>query len=322
MISAEKLRKFLPIICAGALIAISSATSENLLSIRSSVDGDSPTVGDSITYLIDLSYSADLPEPQVDVSLEEFEVRNFNRKRLDSGKAGIISEELSYVIAAYDTGIYVIPPALASFVTAQGDSGYVLSDSVKVKIGSVLPPDAKDIKDVKPPIGLRSDLWKVVVPVVLVLGLVALALFFIIRRKKAKPVAEAAPEPLPEPVDYLAELEKITKLGLLEKGKYKEFYVIISDLLRRYIGSRYRIDAMEKTTYEVCLRLEDRNVSGDILKITRDFLTECDLVKFAKYVPSLEVAKTAVDRARDIIEASGGSYYSRPLKTVGNKENV
>jgi len=309
MIPMERLRRFLPAVCAGVLLIAAPAASRELLSIRSSVDRDSATVGDPITYLLELSYRADLPRPRVDVNLEGFEIRRTERGSLPPKEGGFISEELRYVIAAYDTGSYTIPPAMASFRSAKGDSGYALSDPVRVRIESVLPPDAKDIRDVKPPLGLRSDLWRMVVPLALALTLGALALPFIVRRRRRRPQAEVAPELPPEPVDYLAELERIASLGLLERGRYKEFYTHISDILRRYIGSRYNIDAMEKTTYEINLGLRDRGVPGDVLRMTGDFLTECDLVKFAKYTPPLELARTAVERAKDIIVASGGSSH-------------
>ncbi len=69
---------------------------------------------------------------------------------------------------------------------------------------------------------------------------------------------------------------------MLEQGEIKAYHVEVSEIIRRYIEGRYRVDALEMATYEVLQGLED----GGVTLCTRDqfdrFLRDCDLVKFAK----------------------------------------
>ena len=51
----------------------------------------------------------------------------------------------------------------------------------------------------------------------------------------------------------LDELDRIKSLGLIEKGEIKQFHILISDAVRRYLEDRYGVDALEMTTWELMI---------------------------------------------------------------------
>lgn len=55
------------------------------------------------------------------------------------------------------------------------------------------------------------------------------------------------------------------------------------------------------TTNQVCDNLYNTNVKEDNIEQIRDFLSQCDLVKFAKYLPSEDENKNIIEVAIDIV---------------------
>jgi hypothetical protein len=85
----------------------------------------------------------------------------------------------------------------------------------------------------------------------------------------------------------LEKLDALMKKGLFGKGMIKEFYVELTDILRRYIESRFELKAPEMTTEEFLANIRDfSDLKYEHKNLLREFLQQADLVKFAKYGPS------------------------------------
>ena len=67
-------------------------------------------------------------------------------------------------------------------------------------------------------------------------------------------------------------------------GKVKAYYTALTDILRRYVGGRYGIDAMESTTDEILAQMGE--LSKENYNNLRTILQLSDIVKFAKGVPT------------------------------------
>ena len=96
---------------------------------------------------------------------------------------------------------------------------------------------------------------------------------------------------------------------LLEKGEIKQYYIEVSEIIRQYIEGRYFIIAMEMTTTEVLEGLTGAELPEEDFQYFSDFLNRCDLVKFAKVIPSekqnleiLDMACEIVNRTKVVIE--------------------
>lgn len=74
-------------------------------------------------------------------------------------------------------------------------------------------------------------------------------------------------------------------LALLSQPK--PFCIAVSDALRLYLEDRFEFRAPERTTEEFLVDLQHTDLLNDLQKeFLTDFLTRCDLVKFAKHEPS------------------------------------
>ncbi|MFQ5753479.1 MAG: hypothetical protein ACE5HI_15930, partial [bacterium] len=103
--------------------------------------------------------------------------------------------------------------------------------------------------------------------------------------------------------------------SLLADGKAKEFYIQISDIIRRYIEGRYFIVALELTTFEVIEKLKYSDVTPEIVQLIQEFLEFCDLVKFAKYQPADEENSDMIDKAFEVVERSK-LIYDQPQEAL------
>lgn len=140
---------------------------------------------------------------------------------------------------------------------------------------------------------------------VVILILTALAIFALIYLKKKKKEKEQPVLP-PKPAEEIAKdaLKALKGMKLIEKGMVKEYYIRLSDILRAYIENRYRIFAMDRTTWELFQEMKSRKIERRHMDRINDFLEECDMVKFAKYTPGEKETEEAYKRAEEIIDAT------------------
>ncbi len=137
-----------------------------------------------------------------------------------------------------------------------------------------------DIRDIRPPVVIPSG-WAWVWWTLLVL-VVAAAAFFLLRWWQKKKAVEAFVPPVPPHVRAKQRLAEA--LALL--GQPREFCIAVSDTLRVYLEERFSFRAPERTTEEFLLDLKKTDLlMRDQKDSLEDFLTRCDLVKFAKYEP-------------------------------------
>jgi hypothetical protein len=109
-------------------------------------------------------------------------------------------------------------------------------------------------------------------------------------------------------VTALQELDRIRRSSLLEDGKRGEHFDQVSVAVRRYLGARYGFETvaqsggLETTTHEMLELLE--RVRPPITEIAhiKEFLDDCDLVKFARFTPDSEHCQTALARGEIIVE--------------------
>ena len=133
----------------------------------------------------------------------------------------------------------------------------------------------------------------------LVLVLVVLLLRFALRRVKEHKLS---------PIERAwVELDRLLKKGLPGRGRYKDFYVELTMVVRRYIQRKYGIKAPHLTTEEF-LREIGRGASSALGPVTnseslRKFLESADMVKFAGVEATPEMADGATDTARGYLKS-------------------
>lgn len=132
-------------------------------------------------------------------------------------------------------------------------------------------------------------------------GLLALALlFFGVRYLRLRiRLARMAPRER-----ALLELQQLLEKHLAEKGLFKQFYVELTHVVRRYIERRHGIRAPKQTTEEFLqMALQSGSFPPPTLQRLQDFLTSADLVKFAGISASEATARESAAYAQAYLEA-------------------
>lgn len=119
------------------------------------------------------------------------------------------------------------------------------------------------------------------------------------RRPKVIP-----PPPPPRHPYFIAReaLEVLSRGDLLARGLTKDYYDAVSDVVRRYLGGVRGFDAIEMTTDEILAWLRKHPLPGVTLVEVESLLRECDLVKFARYVPAHEDSDAILASAVSLVE--------------------
>jgi len=133
--------------------------------------------------------------------------------------------------------------------------------------------------------GKRRPAWQwIALGAVVVLA--ALAVYFILRRKRVAVAPEPAKAPWQVAKERLALLEA---RHLPQQGKFDAYYVDLSAILRYYIEGRFQLHAPERTTPEFLAETVGNGYfSPDQEVFLSRFLRLCDRVKFARFRPDLE----------------------------------
>ncbi len=148
-------------------------------------------------------------------------------------------------------------------------------------------------------------------------GLVVLAalVFLFSRLRRAAKLRRMTPSER-----AFAELSDLLGRGLPQKGLFKDFYIELTHVVRRYIERSHGIRAPEQTTEEFLAAAKSHpRFTPEVIAKLADFLRSADLVKFAGVGSSSSVAEEAVRTARAYIErdaeslsaASGGKADNR-----------
>jgi hypothetical protein len=300
------LRRALKIV---ALILLWSApVAAQLVAVDSHVDKSTIRIGDLVKYTVTVTHSDDvaLQMPGLAANLGSFEIRDY-AVHDPQKKDGQVVQSIEYMISTFDVGEFEIPPLVFRYSVSGDTMEHELkTEKLKIVVESLKPSEAGDIRDIKGPESLPRNyrqliLWgSIAMAVALLLG----GLYYVYRRRKAgKGLLPKREEPQRPPHEVaLQALNDLKASSLLAEGRVKEYYIQVSEIIRRYIEGRYFIIALELTTHELIENLRAADVEPGIVQRINEFLDSCDLVKFAKYQPTENENGEIVERAIEIVE--------------------
>jgi hypothetical protein len=157
-------------------------------------------------------------------------------------------------------------------------------------------PATNDLRAIKPPIAIPSGwewLWWL-------LGLLAVAglLYWAWRYwQKQRALVPVVP-PVPAHVRARQRLQEA--LALIAQPK--PFCILVSDTVRYYLEERFAFRAPDRTTEEFLHELRQTNLLTDSQKTSLgEFLTRCDLVKFARHEPARPELQELHDSASQLV---------------------
>jgi hypothetical protein len=276
------------------------------ISAEASTDSSAYLVGDYIHYTVQIKGDKDLAVMGLAVSdtlagMELISRQNPEREEQDNQQ--VIT--YSYTFSKYDSSNVTIPP-LSVFYKAKGDTAVraVNTNQVYFTVRPVKVNVKEDIKDVKEPIRIPLD-WRWVVFWILI-GFIVLGGAYYLYRRYQKRKAEFVPEKvvikIPPHITALNSLRALREKQLWQKGKVKEYHSEITEIIRRYFEERFDLPALEMTSGEAINELQRRRGARIIIDDTSSFLTNADLVKFAKYQPLASVNEEMMKQAEDIVK--------------------
>ncbi len=154
----------------------------------------------------------------------------------------------------------------------------------------------------KPPIDVKGgyQAFLIILPILAILA----AGGFLYFRRRAKGLAlPEIPEELKKPAweVTLFELDALRESDLLKRKQIKKYFTILSDIVRKYVERRYEIPALDRTTEEIKGEIKKIKLQQEIAELLSSLLFFCDLVKFAKYVPSTEEIKESLNKAYSLV---------------------
>ncbi len=280
--------------------------SEKSPELNLSVDKTELTIGEILLLKLELTHAVS-EKPTVPFSkksLGEWTIRRIEGPVTQEIDPGQISEVWECHLSVYRTGEITIPPIEVGLVNAAGKRRVLATDPITVKVRSILSQDEDHLKEIKRQAEIAPDykpflmFVAVVVAVALLLAKLILALR---KRGKHKPKKTVAPAPPPEQLAREA-IKTLLARKLIEQGQIKQFYLELSEIVKRYLGISLDILSLERTTEEFVRDLVRSPVCREHCREIHQFLSDCDSVKFAKYIPSPEEIQRVVERSFEIID--------------------
>jgi len=279
-------------------------TQEKEISISSVVDRSIITIGDLIKYTLTITRNENLEIETLGLAanLGMFEIRDYQVFEPEKNEDNII-EKFEYTITTFDTGSYVIPPyPLAYYEPPDTSFQIIMSEPIAIRVESVKPSEATDIRDIKPQLTIARSWRKVILYSAIGLGVLILVFFiwyYIHRKRAGKGLLPERKKPIrPAHEVALESLKNLESGTLLSEGKIKKYFTALSDIIRIYFEGRYFINATEMTTSQILEALTETNTDAETIQIVGEFLQMCDLIKFAKYIPE----------PREIVDTTGYAY--------------
>ncbi|MGI8821301.1 MAG: DUF4381 family protein [Chthoniobacterales bacterium] len=155
---------------------------------------------------------------------------------------------------------------------------------------------AQELHDISPPVDYSLlPAWVVFAAVFLGLTLLGL-LGWLLLRWRRRPKAEQTPRM--RALDLLGRARR--DIAMLNPY---QFSIVVSDILRRYVSEQYQLPLTRQTSVEFLETLaRSTTFSPDEQSLLGDFLSRCDLIKFARYEATAADSELLLEEATHFVQ--------------------
>lgn len=295
------MRKFLVFLL--TLVATSALAQVVPTTTKMSVSADSVMIGDTLRLNIeiekDVAQELSIVGFKDNKLTEKIEIVGMPVLDTLSRTARHIKLRLSYLITSFDAGDYVLdkfPMLLGEkepfdTVFAEGPVEFRVA-TYQIDTLTQQPVDIRDVLDAPfqwAEVGQwLAENWWIVAAVIFGCAIIFVAIWWYLRRKSKIEALNA----LPAHAKALMALEALHNKKMWQNGQMKEYFSLLTDILRIYIENRYKIGAMEMTSNEIIAAIKGENPEK-LLTPIGELLSLADLVKFAKLQPDAQSCETA-----------------------------
>lgn len=272
-----------------ALLFVCAASAFSQVTVDSKIDSIQILIGEQTGLTLEVTARKGArvklpdfkPSQYITPGVEVLEATAADTSEIDGGLVRITRR---YTITSFDENLYYIPPMKVSV-----DGKTYKSRNLALKVLTV-PVDTLHPEKFYPPKGVQDNpfdwsdwsasFWMSLVCVLAML----LAYYLWTRLKENKPVIVHVRivKKVPPHQRALSEIERLKEERVTSSDDQKNYYTLLTDVIRKYIKERFGFNAMEMTSSEIIERLRN---SGDESMVSelKDLFMTADLVKFAKY---------------------------------------
>ena len=283
--------------------------------IRSDVDTTLVTVGDRITLTVRVTHPADGSVLWPDsLDLSPFELLAAQVLPTESRDGARVSST-AFQLTAFELGELEIPAFDVDVVRGDGRRETLRTDRFGVEVVTVGQDETGDIREIRGPLMIPVSVLQIASWLLMLLLAVAAGAWGYRRwaqSRAGQPVAAPGPPPRPPHEIALEALDRLAASELLIRGEVKKYHIEASGILRRYVEARFRVTALEMTTWEILDGLTRVGAGSGFRDDLRRFLDQCDLVKFAKVLPAQDVSHDLLQLGRDLVIESMNRAEERP----------
>ncbi len=275
--------------------------------VKATTDSLEYLIGDFIHYKISVEVpdSTEAFVPTVKDSLKDLVLLKQNQSeiKLNNGNKKIIFD---YTLAGYDSLDVTIPevPVIIR-EKSKRKIDTLFTNKVKLFVSKVKTDPKKDIKDVKDILTIPYDWLQLLLIILGILILLALAYFVykkFFKNKNEESQLEKIKVILPPHKIAYKKLMELENERLWQQGKIKEYHSKLTEIIREYFENRFGFNSLEMTSAETLDELRKYSVTDEAWEITRKFLEDADMVKFAKFQPMPKVNAEMMKYAYKIID--------------------
>ena len=288
--------------------------------IQTNVDRAEITIGDYIRYTIAIGAEAgiDVSVPLLHDRVGDFDIIDFGQEPAQSQAGGTTLTQW-YTLTIFTTGYHIVPAPSIPYTTPDGTRHEAAGEAIRIHVASLFTQEGQptDIRDIKPPEDIPFN-WR---PYLLggtllaaVLG-IGVALYSFLKRFRR--TATAPPRPAYEVAREA--LSQLRAKQLPQAGQFEAYYVALSAIVRTYLEDGLNVRAPEMTTEEFLSAVtRDTRLSrlpAAQQRLLGAFLSQADLVKFARYIPSLDDSDAAHEAAGRFVDET------RQSETLSHEED-
>ncbi len=212
----------------------------------------------------------------------------------------------TYTITSFDSGSYKIPSFEFNYKFLKDTNNYIaFTNELYLNVNTVVVDTTKAIKDIKLP--LKAPItFRELLPYIggglLLVAIVLFIIYYIRKKRKSEPLIKFKKVRIvPAHEIALQNLQKLKDDKLWQNNKVKQYYIELTDILRKYFEERFGIDALEMTTDEIMESVKSIDIADELERKLRNILVLADLVKFAKANPVSNEHDICMENAFDIV---------------------
>lgn len=288
--------------------------------IQGKTDRTEYMIGDEIHY----SFSVDKSQKDMVLSTGYVfsDTLNLISQSVDSSKEKYV---YNFVLSSFVDASVTLPSYTLYKENSQEPIYSVVAPTVRIKVPEIdtVNIEVKELKSIaKVPVTLKEILPIAIV--IVVLAALVVAGFYLARYlKKRRKAGQSEQNKIvlePEDIEAVKAIVNLKEQHYIERNEVKLHYIVLGEIVWRYINRRFDINAFEMTSGQIVEALSKTEVRTEDIEKMRYVFEVSDFVKFAKHLPTIQENLETMKNCLEFIDNTKKSVTSEDVQT--KKEEV